>query len=811
MRSHILRIAVFAISLTGYSYGQNPPTLLTVDEGASFRTAVLTFTSEVERCYLETPSGLKVEFKPNDESNDKFQLLEDTDATRCRVNVNNIDVNDNGLWTLYSELSSETIRSQSYNVTVNPTSDNTADDDDDDDVDSDTADIEDFENQYFDTKIGASHTVFINDYAFVTSERCIIITPSGTQYNLQELNIDGIEAINHPDATCAIRISVNSEDMVGNWSLLAEGSRLSQNIIRRLPFTIHVEEFVDASVSEVIVVEGNDFYARLKNSIAIYDTCRLLGPDGNEYNEFEKDSRFVENCGYIVRNLKKTDSGKWNIVYGNKIIYRAPIIVTVNVATTGGATNLVWNKDRPVSVDLGAEDAVYCKLTGPDGSIFYDGFGRCRVAIDRVTMAHSGVWRMNIGLPGRVLTTNSEFIITVVETDPKPLVTTQVIANKPTVSLTCNVTSTYPIRSCKFRDPSGRVLLANEGVGESRYTFHGSGISYESNLHTHDCGILITGPLIRDLGLWRCAVETEGDTYYGFLGVFCPWAMRDPEVVAAIVTEPTLTADRSEVSSVVGDSVTMTCSVQSAIRYCYFRARNGTVFNVGPSDSHDQATYVGAGFDAGECGIRFPSLSVSDTGSWSCHVGLTDVQKAEQRARIDVHVQDSMVADQRLEKNNLIVEARIYNQRTLDYCRFVRIDGLGFTTDTIPERYTDLSNLSEGKCGIMVKTPTILENHPWTVVARIQGQDVELSRVTTITLAIPNPPPEGGVIYYHLPVAWIIVISVGLVMIVMASFLGPKNNRRWTYARASSIRNSFIRKSVEQQNNQPTKITATAA
>lgn len=33
--------------------------------------------------------------------------------------------------------------------------------------------------------------------------------------------------------------------------------------------------------------------------------------------------------------------------------------------------------------------------------------------------------------------------------------------------------------------------------------------------------------------------------------------------------------------------------------------------------------YVGAGLDAGECGIRFKSLSTREGGPWSCHVGLT--------------------------------------------------------------------------------------------------------------------------------------------------------------------------------------------
>lgn len=31
-------------------------------------------------------------------------------------------------------------------------------------------------------------------------------------------------------------------------------------------------------------------------------------------------------------------------------------------------------------------------------------------------------------------------------------------------------------------------------------------------------------------------MESEDDVFYGFLKVLCPWAMRDPEVAAAVVT-----------------------------------------------------------------------------------------------------------------------------------------------------------------------------------------------------------------------------------------------------------------------------------
>lgn len=68
----------------------------------------------------------------------------------------------------------------------------------------------------------------------------------------------------------------------------------------------------------------------MRNPIHNYDTCRLLRPDGKECDTYEIDERYIENCGYVVRNVNKTDSGNWEIIYGDNIIYRAPINVTVN-------------------------------------------------------------------------------------------------------------------------------------------------------------------------------------------------------------------------------------------------------------------------------------------------------------------------------------------------------------------------------------------------------------------------------------------------------------------------------------------------
>ncbi|CAH0731784.1 unnamed protein product, partial [Brenthis ino] len=809
MRS--LSLIALAILLTGSSNGQLA-TIINLDTGENLDTAIPTMLNVVKSCYLTTPSGREIEFKPNDNSDDKFQSLPPTEFVNCRARVANVDTNDEGVWTLTAEYDTGVSQLQSYNLTVNPPQELSTEaptvpstETPSSTEPSTEETIIYFEKIIFNSSIGDSHDVSIDGNIFYNDPICQIITPSGQQYDLKELNSSYVEVIPQDDESCYVTIKVISEEVVGNWTLISDGYLYSERVQRRLPFTIYVEEAVDASASEITVVEGNNMYVRLKNAIENYDTCRLLAPNGIEYNEYEKDNRYLEQCGFIVRNIQTTDSGNWSILYGNRVIYRATISVTVNAATPGGTSNLVWTRDRPVTEFFGAENAVYCKVVGPDGLVYYDGFGMCQILIERVSLDHEGIWTLSVGLPGRVLTENSQFIVRVVEAELKPAVVTQVTANKPTVSLTCSVSSPHPINSCKFRHPSGRILMANEGVGEDRFSYHGAAVSYQSDVHTHDCGLLITNPLVEDLGIWRCAIETDGDTFYGFLKVLCPWALRDPEVAAAVVTEPVLTASRNTVTSLAGDSVSMSCSVQSAIRYCYFRARNGTVFNVGPAHSHDQANYIGSGFDAGECGIRFPTLAVSDTGSWSCHVGF--LTEPEQRAQINVTIQDPMVADQRVEHGNLIIEAQVYDNRSLEYCRFVRIDGSGFTSlENIQNNYGDISVLSQGKCGLFIEHPSILDHHPWTVVAKIMGQNEEISRVTPITLA--RPIPETA--FSHVPVIWVLVMTLGITLLLLSALLVNKRSREWTYARASSIRNSFTRKTVEQQNTTE-KTTAMAA
>ncbi|KAM3962089.1 uncharacterized protein ACR2FA_003773 [Aphomia sociella] len=562
--------------------------------------------------------------------------------------------------------------------------------------------VEYLESQYFNTKIGATEQVTVTAFAFNTKESCFIKTPNGEQYTItKDLNLPGLEIVEDANVACGVSVTIQSEDMIGDWELIAWELRYSDPIEKRLPFTIHVEEL-------------------------------------------------------------------WN----------------------SQSMDLVWAKDKAVDVTIGPDNAIYCKIEDPSGFTVVDSFGKCNIVLAKAEREHSGTWKMTVGYSGKVLTEDYDFTVTVREAARKPEVTTHVEKQRPQVILTCSVPTEYEVRTCKFRDPSGRVLIANEGIGESRYTFHGAGVSLNSEVRTHECGLRIANPQNSDLGLWRCAVETDQEIYYGFLTVLCPWAMSDPNVAASVVSEPTLTAHANSISALQGDAVTMSCSVQAAINYCYFRVGNGTVFNVSPGTSSNNFEYVGAGLDAGECGIKFNNMLTSDTGRWSCHVGFMDLSEPEQRAAFDVTVNEAIVAQQFVEQENtLVIQGQVYNNRQLEYCRYVRIDGQGITSATLPNaRYTTNESLNTGGCALRIQEASVMEHHPWTVVARILGQDVEISAVTTHTISMPPAGQPGN--SFNI-VLWVPLIILGIVLLALATLLVPKRNRRRTFDRISIMRDSF--------------------
>ncbi|KAJ2954852.1 hypothetical protein O0L34_g3169 [Tuta absoluta] len=645
------------------------------------------------------------------------------------------------------------------------------------------------------TSFGNSHIFSTASHKRMTTDSCHLRTPDNLQYVLRPgLVRPEFQTVVQSKVACGVQVNVNDENAIGKWMLIARVNDQGSRIERRLPFTIYVEEKVNAVPAVITVAEGSDLYVRLENATSLYETCALVGP---ARNEADRDQNFVDTCGFIVRDVTLADAGTWGIEYGTRMKYRALINVNVTGRFESLENNtLTWIKDMPLNETIGPEDTVYCTIEDPSGLIVFQGFGRCRIELDQVTATHEGVWKATIATVGRVHADVRELVVKLSEAKAKAQVSTSVVTEKPWVMLSCRVKSEHEISACKFRDPSGRILLANQGVGEDRYSFHGIGESAKEG-SMRECGLRITNPVAGDLGLWRCAMETPRDTYYGFLTVLCPWAMQDPAVAASVVTAPTLTAETKSLKAVEGNAVTLRCSIQSALRYCYFRAQNGTVFSVSPGSS-DWFSYAGAALDAGECSIRFPGLRAADSGRWSCHVGFLEHARPEQTAFIQLHVDALMVADQKLEDSDvLVVRGQVHSRRSLDYCRFVRIDGQGFTSDEAPAGYEDRSVIANGRCEIRIRHPGILEQHPWTVVAKIVGSRSEIARSTLHTLITPEEEtPAIEIDYYdytgsNIILLWSSVLTVSLLVIISGLLLGPKRHRAWTFQRAASLRNSL--------------------
>ncbi|XP_059051891.1 uncharacterized protein LOC131846572 [Achroia grisella] len=533
--------------------------------------------------------------------------------------------------------------------------------------DNDSREVEILNREIYNTHIGANVRVTIPAYRY-EKEQCFIKLPNFDRHEMnQYLNVDGIHVINDPDYVCGAVINVHSQDMVGEWVMIAWEIRYTYPLERRLPFIIKVNETINAVPKQVTITEGNDLYLHLQNNTELHETCKLFGPDENEIVNFELDSNYLESCGFIVKNVKVSDSGKWEIRSGNGIIFRAFTEVTVIERWNKQYTALNWVKDGSVDITIGPEDAVYCRIEDPSGTVVFLGFGACKIVLERTTEEHNGVWKISLTLPEKVLTEDLEVTV------------------------------------------------------------------------------------------------TEG--------------------------KPVLTTDVDRITAMEGDTVTMSCSIQSAVRYCYFRAHNGTVFNVSPGSISGTMEYVGAGLDAGECGIRLRNLLSSDSGSWSCHVGFQDYNEPEQRADFDVTIEEAMTARQYSEQSTLVVEGLVYNSRQLEYCRFVRIDGLDVTSEILPDRYTSHDSLDTGLCKIRIENATNLEHHPWKVVARMLSQEVEIFQSTTHSISMPTAAEPGNL--NNQLIFWIPMMLLMIVLAALVVLLVPKRNRKRTLDRMNIIRDSI--------------------
>ncbi|CAB3233331.1 unnamed protein product [Arctia plantaginis] len=648
--------------------------------------------------------------------------------------------------------------------------------------------------QNINTKMNTSHRFTINSASIIQGESCHIIAPDGRQYAfIDGFNVPNVEIINEDFVECGVILHVVEENMIGTWTILGRARSLSDSIERRLPVTIRVEEnFV--LQNDIHIKEGSDLYLHLNEAITLPETCTLIGPDGNEIANVESDPIYASACGYIIRDVNQTYDGTWIIEYGARIKKRGSVNVQILDPTALSLHNLQWSIGDSVDISVGPENAVYCVIKDVTGNIVFDDFGQCKIVLDRVSVHHRGNWTMQIGKPGTVRLQSYNFYVEVHSVDGLPIVSTTVEENHSSLMLTCSVPARHEVHACKFRDPRGNILIAVHGVGQDNYMFRQATVNYVSNAHSHDCTLRLINPSVAELGIWRCGLDTSTGTHYGFLTVL----PQNPGAASSVVTEPILRS--TDVSYFEGDPVTLSCSISSALRYCYFRADNGTIYNVFPRMSRSENfEYVGAGLDAGDCGIRFKSLSTREGGIWSCHVGLLDTTAPELREAIVATISAKMSVNHFWDRQQrAIVEAFIHSGQAIEYCRFVRMDGEGFTSDNVPQRYTLEPLLHTGACVLNIWNPDSIDLQPWTIAIKLVEGNGEISMTTVNNqLAVrPSRSIFSGALF------WLTIVFVFILILSVAGACFPKKNRDWTYRRASGLNQSvrsYFNKNLEKK------------
>ncbi|XP_021191124.3 uncharacterized protein LOC110376838 [Helicoverpa armigera] len=546
--------------------------------------------------------------------------------------------------------------------------------------------------------------------------------------------------------------------------------------------------------NKVDIVRGNDLYLSLPNATPLNETCRLYGPDDKLVTVAAVDRFSNESCGYIIRRVNETHRGTWSIVYGQDTT-NWQFDTNVNIIELYNTTlpDLTWEAGSSVDIIVGPEDAVYCRIMDNRYRVFLEQFGPCRMVVDRVTMDHRGTWSVNIGISGAVTTYYSSFRVNIGREDTLTPVMRSIAREGQSVTLSCSVPREYEVSTCSFRSPSHNSMIASPGVGQNG--FAGGVMSQETATGNHVCTLRIVAFDRWQQGTWRCALNTTQGVLHGFLYVDSVSDFYRPE--------PQLRGNDEFAYEL--EPVVMSCSVEAAIRYCYFRSPNGTVFNVGPSISSPDYEYVGTGFSGGECGIRFHRIQPSQAGRWSCNVGLAYKIYTEELSReIFLSLSERIWTQQYSRHNTMTVEMSVGDGGELEYCRFVRSDGMGFTSDYVPLEYSvETGRMWNGMCVMHALRPTAADWRAWTVAAKLTGHSGELTGITNPQRLGPSSGAHSVAAFF----LWLFFAIFFFMMLFAALSLASKRNREWTYARAAHIRNSFRRQPPPPQQTQPVQPT----
>lgn len=267
-----------------------------------------------------------------------------------------------------------------------------------------------------------------------------------------------------------------------------------------------------------------------------------------------------------------------------------------------------------------------------------------------------------------------------------------------------------------------------------------------------ECGLQITNPNFNDKSIWKCFIglkhmrSSEGKadtTVQSTIG-----AIIDISDVPSTLS--TLSATKS--NSLADQQINLLCESTIAIEYCWFRHPDGSIISVTDQTEEDDEKpfwYHGNGFQLGHCGITIRKSDITDSGKWTCNVGIVNQPQWQISKEFDVRVTKSNLVAQSqaittTPKDNLLLECSTIPANTpLEYCRFVLPSGEGFSinegitsNNALDRKYFFDPNrrLSQGYCSIMIKGVESEHAGDWICAAKLLGWTEESFDTMTVNV-----------------------------------------------------------------------------
>ncbi|XP_058799613.1 uncharacterized protein LOC131669057 [Phymastichus coffea] len=535
--------------------------------------------------------------------------------------------------------------------------------------------------------------------------RCDLQLTNGTVINLypKDTNYNAKYSIKSDDEKCISSIYEVTEEDSGTYAILTtiKGQNVDKSITTKYNVKVRAKyEKKTAVPSDRFFVYPNQLISvRFNENFLNLKSCMLIDPTNIEYEldrHLPYNVKKLDHCGFkMVANKEFT--GKWTLIadLDNNTAYYIPITVIIRdiKELNPDPINLRFKRgdEACISLTFNKYQPKMCYLKDPHGFEYLIQIGSCHLELDFASDYHKGVWKAYYGFEG--METLVEQTINVDVYDELYFNSSVTRSRNGDINLLCQVNG-QSFKYCSFVRPDGEILHITFGVGNKKYEYYGDGsYTYEDTLLSTkqrvDCGITIHSPNVQDYGSWRCLVKL--DNYYGkTVGT----VLKVGSETVAVQSKSKTKADDVYVKR--GESYKIKCTAEEVLSYCWLRSPNGTIYSVLHSEKPKGLAlkYVGTGLELGDCTALVSVANDTETGKWTCHMGITNGPEIE--TSLNVIVTDSnLIADRAVvvlnshSETDLICRPLPQLNKAIEACRWVNPLGHGINVDREGRYYTE--------------------------------------------------------------------------------------------------------------------------